>query len=178
MHGGYNPYYQQPVYPQTPYMGAGSANQQPPNMGYPPFYGPSNPQLAPPNPNLPMPYPYDAASKYPQGTVIPSQGASSRPHRRQTLPSQPLGNGGGTLKSAMKRTMNVFTNAETAISRQISNPFNNQQTPPTSATHNNPRPRLYSNPAPPQGLVTKDEVFEPDSPPCKLLSLFSIYRFL
>ncbi|KAF9056145.1 hypothetical protein BJ165DRAFT_1398878 [Panaeolus papilionaceus] len=141
-------------------------------MGYPPFYGPSNPQLAPPNPNLPMPYPYDAASKYPQGTVIPSQGASSRPHRRQTLPSQPLGNGGGTLKSAMKRTMNVFTNAETAISRQISNPFNNQQTPPTSATHNNPRPRLYSNPAPPQGLVTKDEVFEPDSPPLHMFVSF------
>ena len=150
-YGNY-PYYPQPVYPQTPYMGP---NGPGPSNGYPPFYGPPNPQapvLAPQNPNPPAPSPYsfDAAAY----AVKP--GANStlpRRHRRNqtTAGTAPAP---APLKSAMKKTVtNVFNNAEQSITRQFTNTFNQSQNqnPP-------PRARVHSNPTNPP--ILKDESHE------------------
>ena len=145
-YGNY-PYYPQPVYPQTPYMGPG------PSSGYPSFYPPQNSQApapAPQNPNPPAPSPYsfDAAAytTKPVSTSAPTR----RPRRNPTAPT-PV-----PLKSAMKKTVtHVLNNAEQSITKQFSNPFHpsqNQNPPP-------PRARVYSNPTKPQNL--KDETNEP-----------------
>ena len=154
-YGNY-PYYPQPVYPQTPYMGP---NGPPgPSNGYPPFYGPPNPQApAPPpqnsNPPAPSPYSFDAAAY----AVKPGANSTQpRRHRKsQTIPvtAPPP----APLKSAMKKTVtNVLNNAEQSITRQFTNTFNNHN----QSQNQNPltRTRTYSNPTNPP--IPKDESHE------------------
>ena len=143
-YGNY-PYYPQPVYPQTPYMGPGPSN------GYPPFYGPPNPQApvpAPQNPNPPAPSPYsfDAAAY----AVKPGANSTLPRHHRRNKTTPATAPAPAPLKSAMKKKVtNVFNNAEQSITRQFTNTFNQSQNqnPP-------PRARVYSNPNPP---IPKDE---------------------
>ncbi|KAF8807390.1 hypothetical protein BYT27DRAFT_7189478 [Phlegmacium glaucopus] len=150
-YGNY-PYYPQPVYPQTPYLGPNAP--QGPSNGYPSFYGPPNPQApapAPQNPNPPAPSPYsfDAAAY----AIKP--GTTPGPPRRHRINKSTPATPAPPLKSAMKKTVtNVFNNAEQSITRQFSNPFSQTQNlnPP-------PRARVYSNPTNPP--ILKDEIHEP-----------------
>ncbi|CAA7265814.1 unnamed protein product [Cyclocybe aegerita] len=163
-YGGY-PYYPQPVYPHTPYMGGGPPPG--PSGGYPPFYGPPNPQPpapAPRNPNPPAPTPYsfDAAA-YP--TVRPATqhetGPQLRRHRRTLTIPTPAPTPATTtapLKSAMKKTMTVFNafgSGDNPLTRQSSNSQHGHSISKS-------RPRVYSNPQKPQNLV--EDPPEPDTP--------------
>lgn len=146
-YGNY-PYYPQPAYPQTPYMGP---NGPGPSNGYPPFYGPPPPTQAPvpapqnPNPTGPSPYSFDAAAY----AVRPGANSTlpKRHRRNQTTPTAP------PLKSAMKKTVtNALNSAEQSIT-QFTNTFNpsQNQNPPGPT----PRSRVHSNPTNPH--TPKDE---------------------
>ena len=162
----YPPYYGQPMYPHTPYMGP--TGPPGPSTGYPPFYGPQQPTPAPPTGSLPAPamYSYDAAA-YTMKPGQPAGPAPTRKHRRnQTTPATQPATPAAPLKSAMKKTMNVFNAAENALGRQFSNPFSNSQqnqAPPF------PRPRVQSNPNKPQN-AGKEPFHELDQPTCRPLS--------
>ena len=164
-YGNY-PYYPQPTYPQTPYMGP---NQPPsgPSNGYPSFYAQA-PIPAPYNPNPPTPSPYsfdaEAYAVQPGATPAPKR----RLRRNQTIPTTVPA--AVPLKSAMKKTVtNAFNNAEQSIARQFSNPFNQSK-------HQNPplRARVYSNPTNPQ--IPKDEIHEPSG--CEFSFKSCLYCFL
>lgn len=186
-YSNYPPYYGQPMYPHTPYMGPTSPTSPPgPSSGYPPFYGPQQPAPAPPTGNLPAPAPYsfDAAAYAVKPGHPIGQPATSRRHRRnQTTPTtQPAPT--APLKSAMKKTMNVFNVAENTLGRQFSNPFSHSQQNPAPQF---PRPRVQSNPSRSQN-ATKEPSHEQDQPTCKLrllraligisLVLKSVHMFL
>lgn len=148
----YGPYYY-PPFPQN-------------NAPYPSFYGGPPPPTQPPqaphtnNPPGPSPYSFDAGAYNlkPNASVV----AQSRRHRKNSstpataAPAAPL-------KSAMKKTVNVFNQAEATIGRQLSNPFYN----PASGSQNNPnapmqmpRPRVYSNPTYPENV--RDDPYNTD----------------
>ena len=149
-YGSYGPYYGYPSY-STPYMGS-----NPTTSGYPPFYGPPQSQQPPPaphtnNPPAPAPYSFDAAAY----NLKPNASISgpSRGHRRaSTVPASAA----ASLKSAMKKTVNAFTQAEATIGRQLTNPFHNPAAsnpyPTQPPGMQMPRPRVYSNPAHPQNM--------------------------
>jgi hypothetical protein len=161
-YGNY-PYYPQPTYPQTPYMGP---NPPPgPSNGYPSFYAQA-PIPAPYNPNPPTPSPYSFDAE----AYAVQPGATPAPKRRLRRNQTTTGPTAVPLKSAMKKTVtNAFNNAEQSIARQFSNPFNQSK-------HQNPplRARVYSNPTNPQNL--KDEIHEPSG--CEFSFKSFLYCFL
>lgn len=147
-------------------MGAPPAG---PSNGYPPFYGPPQPHPAPPNPNPPAPSPYSFdADSYINNGPPPVQQPSRQPRRTNTFSGQQSApqrqsstNGATPLKSAMKKTMTVFNNAESST-KHFFNSFNSQQpSAQTPAT----RPRAYSNPTNPQNALP-DESIEVSDNPC------------
>ncbi|KAF9568403.1 hypothetical protein CPC08DRAFT_403980 [Agrocybe pediades] len=139
------PYYGPPMYPpSTPYMGP--ANPQAPQHG---------------NPPAPTAYSFDAAA---YAVKPPLQHGNSQPraHRRNsTHPTAPQPQTPFPLKSAMKKTINVFSNAESTIGRQFSNPFNNASNPQRqSQAPTFPRPRVQSNPSKSQNSQKESPVDE------------------
>ena len=158
--------------PPTPYMGG--APPAGPSSGYPPFYGPPQP-VPNSNPPAPSPYSFDPES-YVNNHPPPVQQSSRLPRRtntfsgQQQLPQQRHSSSGAApLKSAMKKTMTVFNNAETST-KQFFNSFNSHQ---PSAHTPNTRPRAYSNPTNPHNSPADD--IETTDNPCRLVFTSSVY---
>ena len=156
-------YYSMYGAPHTPYMGGVPPPAGPSGNGYPPFYGPPQPHPAPPNPNPPAPSPYsfDPESYINNG---PPPAQQRQPRRTNTFSGQPQApqrhSTGAPLKSAMKKTMTAFTNAESST-KHFFNSFNSQSPAHTPAT----RPRAYSNPTNPRNSLV-DESIEASDNPC------------
>ena len=173
----YPPYSYYSMYgaPNTPYMGG--APPAGPSSGYPPFYGPPQPVPAPPNPNQPVPSPYSFdAESYINNYPPPAQQPSRQPRRtntfsgQQQLPQQRHSTSGAApLKSAMKKTMTAFNNAETST-KHFFNSFNSQPSAQTPAT----RPRAYSNPTNPHNSLVDDTIETTDNL-CRLVLTSSVY---
>lgn len=161
---GHYPYY--PAYgaQHTPYVGAAPPPAAAgPSNGYPPFYGPPQPHPPPNNSNPPAPTPYSFdAESYINNGPPPAIQPSRQPRRNNTFSGQPLPqrhstSGAAPLKSAMKKTMTVFNNAETST-KQFFNSLGSSQAPAT-------RPRAYSNPSNPRNSLA-DETIETTDSPC------------
>ncbi len=156
-------YYNMYGAPNTPYMGGVPPPAGP--SGYPPFYAPPQPHPAPPNPNpsTPAPYSFDPES-YINNAPPPAQQPQRLPRRTNTFSGQPAPqrhSTGAPLKSAMKKTITAFSNAESST-KHFFNSFNPHQSPPHTPAI---RPRAYSNPTNPQNSVA-DESMEATDNPC------------
>ncbi|KAF8905569.1 hypothetical protein CPB84DRAFT_1893187 [Gymnopilus junonius] len=144
-YSNYPPYYGQPMYPHTPYMG--QAGPPGPSSAYPPSMVLSSLHLL---------HPQEISPPLPRILSMPPRMLLS-----QAAPSAPL-------KSAMKKTMNVFNAAENTLGRQFSNPFSHAQQNPAPPF---PRPRVQSNPQRSQNAV-KEPSHEQTQPTLHMLLSF------
>ncbi|KAF9535317.1 hypothetical protein CPB83DRAFT_841563 [Crepidotus variabilis] len=195
-YGGYTPFY--PAYPQTPYMGpnASQGHNTSGHGGYPPFYGPPQPQppqLAPQNSNPPQPAPYqfDAEAyavkpnasgssgqrRHRRHNTVPSQHPPPQPPQNQTFTVGPTAQNGPPLKPALKKTKTVFNKAENST-RQFFSAFNSQQPQGQQPPMTMPRTRVYSNPGNTQSVVVEEPPVQTTDNPFHMIVSFHAYNEL
>jgi hypothetical protein len=149
------PYYNPSAY-QPPYGQPAPPPQQQHNP-YAPYYAPPNTSQGPQGP---QPYTFDAAA-YTQRPD--AQSRRQRKHHSFTAapPAPPAPAPAPALKSAMKKTMNIFQTADTSMGRQLSYPGQTENRPQI-------RQRTHSNPAKP--LQRRESVHDHDQVDTRNLS--------